>query len=299
MIDIANSNMEGIYPILSMPFDDNDQIDYDDLTNEVEFAIKSGAHGLGIALASELYKLTEHERDQVTKLVVSQASNRVKIVINTGAHATKIAIAQSKIAEELGADSVMIAPSNMISLSTSELYSYFSDISNEIEIPIFIQDLPNAPVPPDIIVKLSNEFENLCYAKIEVPPTPNRMLKAVGLKPTNLTIFGGLGGNMFLEEMRRGSRGTMPNCAIPDLFRSVWNNYENGNKQEAQQLFDKMGTIMRTISQGSGTSSLIVVKEILKARGIFKKANVRQPSTKLDKTTNSEILSALESLSLY
>ena len=104
---------------------------------------------------------------------------------------------------------------------------------------------------------------------------------------------------MFLEEMRRGSRGTMPNCAIPDLFRSVWNNYENGNKQEAQQLFDKMGTILRTISQGSGTSSLIVVKEILKARGIFKKANVRQPSTKLDKTTNSEILSALESLSLY
>ena len=299
MIDIANSNMEGIYPILSMPFDDNDQIDYDDLTNEVEFAIKSGAHGLGIALASELYKLTEHERDQVTKLVVSQASNRVKIVINTGAHATKIAIAQSKIAEELGADSVMIAPSNMISLSTSELYSYFSDISNEIEIPIFIQDLPNAPVPPDIIVKLSNKFENLCYAKIEVPPTPNRMLKAVGLKPTNLTIFGGLGGNMFLEEMRRGSRGTMPNCAIPDLFRSVWNNYENGNKQEAQQLFDKMGTIMRTISQGSGTSSLIVVKEILKARGIFKKANVRKPSTQLDKTTNSEILSALESLSLY
>ena len=49
MIDISNSNMAGIYPILSMPFDDNDQIDYDDLTNEVEFAIKSGAHGLGIA----------------------------------------------------------------------------------------------------------------------------------------------------------------------------------------------------------------------------------------------------------
>ena len=192
MKNIAKSNMEGIYPILSMPFDDHDQIDYDDLKNEVEFAIKSGAHGLGIAFASELYKLTEQERDQVTKLVVSQASRRVNIVINTSAHATKIAITQSKIAEELGADSVMIAPSNMTSLSPSELYSYFSDISNEINIPIFIQDLPNAPVPPDLIVKLSNEFENLCYAKIEVPPTPNRILKAIVLKPTNMTIFGGI-----------------------------------------------------------------------------------------------------------
>ena len=39
MKNIAKSNMEGIYPILSMPFDDHDQIDYDDLKNEVEFAI--------------------------------------------------------------------------------------------------------------------------------------------------------------------------------------------------------------------------------------------------------------------
>jgi L-alanine-DL-glutamate epimerase-like enolase superfamily enzyme len=33
-----------------------------------------------------------------------------------------------------------------------------------------------------------------------------------------LTIFGGAGGNYVIEEMRRGSQGTMPSCSQPEAF---------------------------------------------------------------------------------
>ena len=38
-----------------------------------------------------------------------------------------------------------------------------------------------------------------------------------------LTIFGGAGGSYFIEEMRRGAKGTMPFCSQPKEFVEVWN----------------------------------------------------------------------------
>ena len=55
---MPDRSMNGIYPILSMPFDEDDRIDQEDLERETQFAIDSGVHGVGIAMASEGYKLS-------------------------------------------------------------------------------------------------------------------------------------------------------------------------------------------------------------------------------------------------
>ena len=88
--------MTGVFPILSMPFTKEDTIDVEDLEKEVEFAIKSGVNGVGIALASEIYKLTESERETCIKTVVNQVNQRIKIVINTTSLTTYTTIFYSK-----------------------------------------------------------------------------------------------------------------------------------------------------------------------------------------------------------
>ena len=44
---MPDRSMRGIYPILSMPFDKDGNIVFEDLRNEVEWAIGHGVHGLG------------------------------------------------------------------------------------------------------------------------------------------------------------------------------------------------------------------------------------------------------------
>ena len=44
--------MKGVFPILSTPFDSKDNIIYEDVHSEVEYAIESGVNGIAIALAS-------------------------------------------------------------------------------------------------------------------------------------------------------------------------------------------------------------------------------------------------------
>ncbi len=64
--------LHGVVPILLTPFDARGRIDAESLRNLVDFTIEAGVHGLGIALGSEIYKLTESEREIVSRTVIDQ-----------------------------------------------------------------------------------------------------------------------------------------------------------------------------------------------------------------------------------
>lgn len=107
---MRDAPMRGIYPILVTPFDDQGRIDDESLRRVVEFNVTAGVHGLGLALGSEILKLTDDERVHLIKVVIDQVRGRVPVVVNTGAPANRPAIFYSQQAEELGAAAVMCMP---------------------------------------------------------------------------------------------------------------------------------------------------------------------------------------------
>jgi len=74
---MPTTTMRGVYPILLTPFDEESRIDEESLRRLIEFNVRAGVHGLGVALGSEVYKLSEAERVQVTRIVVDQVKGRV------------------------------------------------------------------------------------------------------------------------------------------------------------------------------------------------------------------------------
>ena len=120
--------MQGLFPILATPFDGDDRIDVEDLRREVDFVIENGAHGVGIAFASEVVKLSEAERDVTTRTVVEQAAGRVPIVVNTGAPSTAVTVQYSKRAEELGVDASMVTPP--VGVSAEVVKEYYQRVSD-------------------------------------------------------------------------------------------------------------------------------------------------------------------------
>ena len=293
--------MRGVYPILSTPFDEHGNIAFDDLENQVEWIIQQGVHGVGIAMASEVFKFTESERDAVLKSVVDTAKGRVKVVMNTGAEGTDATIYYSKRAEELGADALMIRPTSYIPTTASEHIEYFVQIAESVGIPIFMQDQSTAQVPPGMAVACARRHENLCYIKVETPPTIPRMADAQDLTndDTNLILFGGMGGAFLIEELRRGSVGTMPGSTLPDKFVEVWDLWEAGDESGALDAFDKYASIIRTLAQGQGLANWIY-KHIMWRRGVFSKEGIyaRGPSLKPDATHLKEIDELLDRVGL-
>lgn len=276
---MSKKAMQGVYPILVTPFEKAGQIDDESLRKLVDFNIDSGVHGLGVALGSEVFKLSEAERLQVTRTVVDQTRGRVPVVINTGAAGTDLALLYSVTAEENGADALMLMPPAFRPVGPTEVREYYRAISDAVNIPIFIQDTANAPVPSSLAHQIAEETEHVRYIKVESPPTVEKVADAVSQAGDLMTVFGGGGGNYFIEEMRRGSVGTMPGCSQPEAFVEIWNCFHNGDERKARTVFESRILPVNRIAAQSWGAFYHVNKELLRHRGIISTATVRSPTS--------------------
>jgi dihydrodipicolinate synthase/N-acetylneuraminate lyase len=281
--------MRGVYPILVTPFDDRGRIDEQSVGSLVEHNLGAGVHGLGLAMASEILKLTESERDRLVTLVVGQVRGRVPVVVNTGAAATDAAVFYSRRAQELGADALMCQPPSLGPSTSTEVRSYFKAISDAVEIPIFIQDTPTAHVPASLARQIAEESANVRYTKVESVPPAQMVGENVRVAGHLLTVFGGAGATYLIEELRRGARGTMPWPSTPHELVEIWNRVGAGDQDGAEELFYRVLVPINRLSVGGMRAALQVQKEILRRRGIIATAHVRAPADPLDPDTAAEL----------
>ena len=146
----------------------------------------------------------------------------------------------SRRAEELGADALMIIPPNFMPASPPEVLAYYKAISDAVHIPIFLQDVPSAPISAGMARQIAEVCEHVRYIKVETLPITSKVAEMVANAGELLTVFGGAGGGYFIEEMRRGSLGTMPFCSQPEAFVQVWNLTQNGEVEAARLVFDHL-----------------------------------------------------------
>jgi 4-hydroxy-tetrahydrodipicolinate synthase len=288
--------MRGVFPILVTPFDEHSRIDEDSLRSLVEFNLAAGVHGLCVAVGSEIFKLTEAERERITRIVVDQVRGRVPVVINSGAAGTHLAVLYSQAAERNGADALMIAPPSFFPAGPDEVLDYYRAISNAVGIPIFIQDMAGAPVGAGLARQIAEECRHVRYIKVESPPVTTRVAEIVALAGDRLVVFGGAGGSYFIEELRRGSVGTMPFCSQPEAFVQVWDAWRRGDQRAAREIFDRtIAPVNRIAGQAAGIF-YHVHKELLRHRGVIRSAAVRGPAPMVDAQTQQELQQLIEEL---
>ncbi len=275
--------------ILAMPYDEQGRIDVESLRRQVDFNIDAGVHGLGIALGSEVFRLSETERDLVLRQVVDQVGGRVPVVVNSGAPGTDLAVHYSRRARELGADALMVFPPSFMPASPAEVRAYYKAISDSVELPIVIQDYPDGQVPAPLVKQIAAESEWVQYVKVEVHPTPQRIEQAREETQGQVGLFGGAGGSYLVEELRRGATGTMPASCQPGAFVRLWDQFQAGDEQGAEQVFyAEILPLLRLALLGSGVF-FQANKELLCRRGVIRTTYVRPPFTPMDEATHREL----------
>lgn len=284
----------GVSSILLTPFDEKGRVDTDSLRSLVDFQIKAGASSVVIlGILGEYQKLTEAERELVTRTVVDQAAGRVPVISGASATGTDLAIHYAQKARELGCAAVMVAPPTNVK-NLDAVFEYYRRIDAAVDLPIVVQDEPaNSLVimPPAFLARLMKEIPKAAAIKLEEPPTPHKATKTLELVP-DAAILGGLGGAFFLEELNRGCVGTMTGFGFPEILVDIYNRYTSGDKAGAAEVFYRYNPILRfEHQQGIG---LAIRKEIYRRRGVIQSATIRHPGVPLDKGTADELTAVLE-----
>jgi 4-hydroxy-tetrahydrodipicolinate synthase len=242
-------------------------------------------------VASEVYKLSDEERRRIAQRVLAQAGRAVPVWVGSGHASTELAVDHSIHAERHGAAGLMVMPPYAMKPSLAGVAAYFKAIDRAVNIPIMIQDAPlvsGIHLPVDFMVGLAEKMPNVRYVKVEAPPTGPKTSEVLSKAGGTLTVFGGLGGGNFIDELHRGALGTLPGSAFPEVHVEILRRYRSGDTRGATTLHRQVQPLLRFVGQ-SVEFSFHAYKRILKRRGVIESAYVRQPSATFDDSAETEL----------
>ncbi|MGQ7843772.1 dihydrodipicolinate synthase family protein [Granulosicoccus sp. 3-233] len=288
------TGMEGIIPILLTPFNDDLSIDYASLEREVEATLGAGVHGIGIAIGSEIFKLTPKERGEILRAVAKQVDRRVPVIMNTSAPGTAPAVQLAIEAAEAGATRLMIWPPDFFACGAESVIDHLRRIADAVSLPIVLQDVPQAPISPALALRIAEAVPLVDTIKVETQPTVAQVAAMTAAVGEQLTILGGAGGGTIVEEYRRGARGTMPFASQAQDFMQIWNCLNEGKSEQAAEIVENRILPVSRLGFQSADLFYHVHKAILCEANQFDRATVRPPTALPDSVTAKEIEQLVE-----
>ncbi len=286
------SGFKGVYPILPTPFLADGALDLNSLRRLIRYQRKVGVHGVAVlGHMGEAIHLSEAERRLVLETVLEEAApsageQGLDVWVGVRAFGTMGCVEQSKMADELGASAVFVAPVNV--QNDEVLYQHFKTVAEAISIPVIIHDYPTSftvTLSVDLISRLGRD--GICpYIKQEEYPVGPKTSAIIEQSAGSVGVFGGLGAIYYMEELDRGALGIASGFSFSDLLVEIFELFDSGDKEGARALFDKTASLFRYEFQPK--LGLPLRKHVYLKRGIFETDFVRAPSLKLDQQTKDE-----------
>ena len=143
---------KGSFTALITPFKDG-KFDETSFRSLIDFQLKSGTHGLvPTGTTGESPTLSHEEHIRIVEVCIEQANKKAPVIAGTGSNSTEEAIYLTKHAEKAGADAALVVTPYYNKPSQEGLLQHFTKISNSVDIPIVIYNIPGRS-----IVDMSNE----------------------------------------------------------------------------------------------------------------------------------------------
>jgi 4-hydroxy-tetrahydrodipicolinate synthase len=294
------SYVTGVYNITPTPFHADGALDLASLKPLVDFNVAKGVNGMTIlGVLGETGKVLEDERDPIIEGVLQANEGRISICVGTSHDdSTEGCLIRSRRAQELGAHAVMVAPPKPMKADQEAIRRHYLTLADSLTIPVVVQDHPTSTgvtIHVETIARIAEEAPICNFLKLEDEPSPSKVSQVRKACPT-MVIFGGLGGVMFLEELRHGADGTMTGFAFPEILVDIHRKWTAGDVDGATEVFYRYCPLIRFENQKG--INLALRKQIYHRRGVLASPAPRQPYIPVDDDTLADLDDLLRRLVL-
>ncbi len=270
----------GIITVLNTPFTNDDRIDKEGLRRNVRNAIEAGVAGFLVpAMASEVDKLSELERELVVGTVLSAAAGRVPVVGGASARTCEARRRNGEKLIEMGCAGVLV------SIAYRDDAQYEREVRDiaAIDPPLLmIQDWdasgPGAPVR--LIARLFDEIEAFRSLKIEVAPAGPKYSAVLDATGGRLHVSGGWAVTQMIEALDRGVHAFLP-TGMHRLYTRIYELYVSGQREAARERFNRLLPVLAFSNQHLDIS-IHFFKRLLHRQGVYATPRVREPVLPFD-----------------
>jgi len=290
-------NFSGVFPILPTPFDDEGNLDLESFDRLVRFMVDLGTDGITIlGVLGESNRLLDSEREQLIKIAVKAAAGRFKVIVGASHAGTLATIGLCRMAQELGADAVMVAPSPEPVPNESRVFEYFQRVAQAVNIPIVAQDHPASTqvhMSLPLILRLVNEIPKITCIKEEATPTPARIATLIqGMKFRRVPILTGLGALYGIFDLECGSNGFNTGFAFPEVLMKLVCEVRAGHSGDAYQLYSRFLPLI-VFEQQPGVA---IRKELFRMRGLIRCSHVRHPGMSISTPVATQLRNLIQGI---
>jgi 4-hydroxy-tetrahydrodipicolinate synthase len=293
---MEQQSLKGIFSVISTPFTEKLEVDYDSLRNCAQFALDSNAKGvLTTAMSAEFYTLTDEEHYRAVKTIANTLAGNIPMVVGIVSDSVEQCVAFAKHANSVGAAALNLTPPYLESTkwgySWDAVLRFFDAMSKATDLPLFIQNskLLGCDMNSDEVCELAIRYPNVQYIKEEgfdMRQNPSRILDR--MKAEGSTTFKGVitgSGHYLIEDFRRGVSGSMVPPEFTDYYVDMWDACLAGDFDMARNMHTKIAPLI--IYQNIYWESLS--KYVLKKRKIIQCDAVRSTISMFNEQNYAEV----------
>jgi len=160
--------LQGSFVALVTPFK-HVEIDYVALERLIDFHLENGTDGIVLlGTTAEASSLASDEREALLLFAMQKINHRVPVIIGTGSNNFSHTLADTKQAQELGADYALIITPYYVKPTQKGMEEYFLAIAEKTNIPIVIYNVPGRTgvnITSSTVVKLARQCSQIAGIK--------------------------------------------------------------------------------------------------------------------------------------
>lgn len=293
-----NTRLQGFITALVTPMYPDGQIDFDSLTNLIEFQIKHKVDALvAIGSTGEAATLTHVERISVVEHVIKITKQRTKIIVGIGDIATNFAVEFTKTLNAIdGIDYYMATTPAYVRPTQEGLYQHFKAISLASKRQIILYNIPGR-TGCDLANKTALQLAEDCVNIVGLKDATANIARACDLflhRQPKLSVYSGDDATAlaFVLSGGDGVISAVSNVA-PEQFGIVIKNALAGNKALAIEANDKLQALHDVLFIESNP---IPVKWALSFMGIIRHDSVRLPLVPLTDNAQEKVRAVIGNL---
>jgi 4-hydroxy-tetrahydrodipicolinate synthase len=291
----------GVIPANLMAFDADLKIDERNYRRHIRYLVDTpGVTGLTTnAHASEVATLTLEEQQRSLDITLDEGAGKVPIICGVYEDGTHKAAEIAKMAEQQGADCLLIFPSAVFDfghqLRPEMAYRHIATIAETTSLPIIVFVYPATSglhIPTDNLVKICDEIDNVIAIKewsndISLYERNYRELKALDKNVSVLSSF----SKSLLASLCIGADGILSGhgSVIADLHVEMFDAVKRGDLEGARRVADRIYPVVQVTYAEPFLDGHNRMKEALAILGRIDEAHVRPPLQRISDAERREI----------
>jgi len=229
---------KGCGTAIATPFDENG-VNIEEFKKLVESQIENNVDAIIVCgTTGEASTMTKEEKTAVIKCAIETSNKKIPIIVGTGSNSTKQAIENSKLAESLGADGLLVVTPYYNKCTQNGLIAHFKAIAESVSTPIILYSVASRTgvnILPETCLELS-KVPNIVAIK-EASGNISQIAEIARLCGDNLNIYSG-NDDQIVPILSVGGIGVISvlSNVKPQLTHDIVQNFLDGNVEKAREL---------------------------------------------------------------